>query len=323
MKPVVLSVNPWYFCNFRCSFCYLTEQQLSDRKLLPLERLAEMVDEVQAAGYTVEHIDIYGGEVLLLPADYLNGMKQVFHDRGIDDLCLITNLSLVNDVALDDDYELSVSYDFEAREKHEKVFDNMLALPRQFNVLSLVGRKFLDVVTPDEYVHTLNLLSQLWCVELKPYSENQANADAVSFKEFEDFVWAVIKHPDREFYLENESLIRKAAETKTRNAFSDNHIYITPAGRYAVLEFDANDREFFLELDDLAGYQAWCALEKERVTANEFCSKCQFKGGCLSEHLRDVRSLENSCNGFHDLLVRWVDEGSPTQTETRDHARSV
>lgn len=319
MKPIVLSVNPWYYCNFRCSFCYLTDQQLSDKKLLPLERLAEMVDEVLAAGHLIEHIDIYGGEVLLLPEAYLNGMKAVFHERGIEDLCLITNLSLVNDFAQDPDFELSVSYDFGAREKSEQVFDNMLTLTRRFNILTLAGRKFLDAVSVDEYVHTLNLLSNLWCVEIKPYSENQANADAVSFKEFEDFVWEVLNHPDRQFYFENETLIRKAAELKTRNAFSDNHVYITPEGRYAVLEFDSQDREYFLQLDSFVAYAAWCEVEKERVNANSFCSACEFKGGCLSEHLRDVKSMENSCNGFHGLLLRWVDEGSPTQAETRDH----
>ncbi len=31
-KPITVSVNPSYFCNFRCDFCYLTEEQLSDQK---------------------------------------------------------------------------------------------------------------------------------------------------------------------------------------------------------------------------------------------------------------------------------------------------
>ena len=30
LNPITLSVNPTYYCNFRCDFCYLTEEQLRD-----------------------------------------------------------------------------------------------------------------------------------------------------------------------------------------------------------------------------------------------------------------------------------------------------
>lgn len=318
-NPIVLSVNPWYYCNFKCDFCYLTKEQLSDKQLLPLDRLAVMLDEVLSVHSEVQHVDIYGGEVLLLPVEYLQEMKALFHSRGVEDLNIITNLSVVNEVALDEDFELSISYDFNAREKSDVVLNNIFSMTRRFNILSLASRQLLDTVTVDEFVNTFNLLTNLWCVEIKPYSENQANCDPVTFKEFEDFVWAVLNHPDRKFYLENESLIRSAVESKSRNAFSDNHVYITPDGHFAVLEFDLNDKEYFLKLDSFDDYRKWCDLEKERVNKNDFCSKCQFKGKCLSEHLRDVKSMDNSCNGFHGLLMRWVNEGDPTQAETRDH----
>ena len=32
MKPITVSINPSYFCNFRCDFCYLTSEQLGDQK---------------------------------------------------------------------------------------------------------------------------------------------------------------------------------------------------------------------------------------------------------------------------------------------------
>lgn len=321
-KPeITLSINPTYYCNFRCSFCYLTEQQLSNRELLPLAFLDIMLDEVQAS-YTVTHVDIYGGEVLLLPQPYLQQMKAMLHAKGIDDIVLITNLSVVNDVALDEDFELGVSYDFTAREKSELVFANLLSLPRWFNVLTLASREFLDRVTPDEFVQHFNMLTHVNSVEIKPYSENQANATPVSYKEFEEFVWAVTTHPDRNFYFENEALMIKSVEG-TRNAYSDDHLYITPAGKFAVLEFDLNDREYFLELNSVADYQKWCEKEKARVQKNEFCSKCEFSGRCLSEHLREVKSLENSCNGFHDLLVRWKHYEGAASSTARDNARLI
>ena len=306
MKPAInVSLNVSYYCNFRCSFCYLTEEQLGDRTKVNLELLASRIDEI-LADYTIEHVDLYGGEVLLLPKAYLLGIKEILHARGITDIVLITNLSLVNEIANDPDFEISVSYDFGAREKADEVLGNMFMLENRFTVLTLASRAFLDTVSVDEYVDTMNLLNRLKTAEIKPYSSNQANDHAVQFDEFENFVWAVINHPNREFYFENRSQVKEAVETGNRNAFSDNHIYITPTGDFAVLEFDGKDREFFLKVDGMAGYRAWCDAEKKRVNANPYCQACPYNGKCLSEHLREVVTLEHSCNGFKGLLDRWA-----------------
>jgi hypothetical protein len=88
------------------------------------------------------------------------------------------------------------------------------------------------------------------------------------------------------------------------NSYSDDHIYITPNGRFAVLEFDINDREYFLEMDTIEEYQQWCEQEKRRVNLNEYCRDCEFKGRCLSEHLREVKDIKMSCNGYKHL-IQW------------------
>ena len=36
MNKITVSINPSYFCNFRCNFCYLTSKQLGDQKQIPL-----------------------------------------------------------------------------------------------------------------------------------------------------------------------------------------------------------------------------------------------------------------------------------------------
>lgn len=306
-KPVInLSVNPTYYCNFRCSFCYLTEQQLSDRTLLPLETVEKRVDEVLER-FDIGHVDVYGGEVLLLPEEYILGLKKIFLDRDIDDIVLVTNLSHVPDIVHDPELKISVSYDFSAREKSEKVFENIFLLSNRFVMLTLASREFLDNVTPDEYVNTLANLPHLWHAEIKPYSSNQANDQPVSFKEFEDFVWKVIKHPNRNFTFENEWQLNYVVNGE-RNAFSDDHVYITPTGDFAVLEFDDQDREYFKPVDGIDGYLQWCDLERSRVSKNTICNACPYYGKCLSEHLREVVALDESCNGFRNLIERWEKE---------------
>lgn len=296
---MVLSINPWYYCNFRCSFCYLTEEQLSDKKLLPLDKLEQRLIEITAVS-KIDMVDLYGGEVGLLPVSYVKSLKELLHAYGIYDINVITNLSMINEITTDPDFFISVSYDFSAREKHELVFRNMAQLTTPFSVLMLASPKLLEYDV-NEIVETLNLLPNLQSVEIKPYSQNQANQHNLQYTQFEEFVKSFLENKNKNFTFVNEKLIQRVLD-KTRNSFSDDHVYITPSGNYGVLEFDLNDREYFQEYETLDEYFEWCELEKVRVQKNKFCSSCEYFGNCLSEHLREVKSLDNSCNGFKKLI---------------------
>ena len=297
-----LSINPWYYCNFRCHFCYLTPEQLGDKKLLDLERLNEMLSEVLMYD-SIDHIDLYGGEIALLPDYYLEELKLCLESYGVDSVNINTNLSAINEAMFDPYYHISVSYDFTVREQHDKVWRNMALLPVQFSVLMLASDRLIteDV---DNMIQQFNLLPNLTSVEIKPYSENQSNSLNVSFKDYEEFVkqW-ITSTVEKKFDFINEYLIEDVLDKKG-NSFSDDHVYITPSGRWAVLEFDLNDKEYFLEYDTFDQYLVWTRLEKERVANNKFCNSCEYYGHCLSEHLREVKDLDNSCNGFK-LLIDW------------------
>jgi hypothetical protein len=214
---------------------------------------------------------------------------------------------MVNDTIKDEDFFISVSYDFEAREKHEQVWRNMLLLERPFSVLMLASPKLIQKDV-NEMIQAFNLIPNVCSVEIKPYSTNQANQLQITYKEYEEFVKKWITSPiQKNFSFTNEQLIEQSI-SKTKNSFSDDHIYITPSGKYSVLEFDLNDNEFFLEYDTFDEYLQWCKTEKERVLKNKFCSECEYFGNCLSEHLREVKDLDNSCNGFR-LLLDWYRDG--------------
>jgi len=298
-----VSINPWYYCNFRCDFCYLTEDQLSDKTLLPLDVLNERLIEI-SSNEKIDTVDLYGGELGLLPKDYWNGLIDLLHVNGIYDINLITNLSMVNDITQDERVYVSVSYDFDAREDHERVLRNMALLTRPFSILMLASPKLI-VKDPDQMIDILNSLHNLVSVEIKPYSSNQANQLGITFSDFEEFVKKWIINKNKNFRLINEELLDTVLD-KSRSSFSDDHVYITPSGRYGVLEFDLNDNEYFLEYDTFDEYLNWCDTEYKRVAKNKFCSNCKHFGHCLSEHLREVKSLDTSCNGFYNL-IEWHD----------------
>ena len=300
-----VSINPWYYCNFRCNFCYLTDTQLSDRKLLDLDVLSNRLSELCTYD-KIDQIDFYGGEIGLLPKGYFLTMKEICLAYSPSSLNMITNLSMINDIILDNDCYVSVSYDFDVREQSDKVWRNMSLLDRPFSILMLAGQDLIQK-NVDEMIASFNLLKNLESVEIKPYSSNQANQQPVNFKDFEVFVKKWIDSPvDKKFTFVNELLIQDTI-SKERNSFSDDHVYITPSGNFGVLEFDLNDNEFFLEYNTFEQYLAWCKKEKSRVSKNKFCKNCEYYGHCLSEHLREVKDINNSCNGFK-LLIDWYKE---------------
>jgi MoaA/NifB/PqqE/SkfB family radical SAM enzyme len=300
---MIVSFNPWYYCNFRCDFCYLTKDQLSDKKLLDLKIFEDRLKEIKQYKQ-IQHVDFYGGEVALLPKQYFLDFKSICTKINSQiKINIITNLSVVNEITTDKDCYTSVSYDFDCREKSDIVWKNMTLMTKPFSILMLAGNKLIQK-NVDEMIMMLNLLSNLECVEIKPYSSNQANQQSVTFSDFESFVkkW-IVSSIEKKFDFINEINICESLN-KERTSFSDDHVYITPSGKFAVLEFDLNDNEFFLEYDTIEEYFHWSKKEKEKVSKNKFCSNCEYFGNCLSEHLRDVKSLENSCNGFK-YLIDW------------------
>ena len=293
---MIVSINPSYFCNFRCDFCYLTTEQLSNQKKISLERLDELLGDIPK----IDYVDLYGGEIGALKKDYFYGLKDTVRKHYTDEINIITNYSMLHDGFFEDDVYLSVSYDFEAREKSELVYKNMLMSPVPIAVLILASPEVIEKDV-DEMIAMLNMCSSIDSVEIKPYSINQANAHNVTHKQFEEFVIKWIEATTtKNFQFVNQDKIYESIN-KEYNAFSDDHIYITPNGKYGVLEFDKNDKEYFLELDTWEDYIAWTQKEKAD-NVSEICKSCDYFGHCLTEHYRYVKDLDNSCNGYKGLL---------------------
>lgn len=307
MNFVNVSLNPTYLCNFRCKFCYLTPAQLADKKKIDLDRLIEMFKEIKAEGYRIDLLDLYGGEIGLLSEDYLERLRKILMYAGAGDVNVITNLYKIHPYFLHPSVQLSVSFDFEARERHQLVLSNIIQTPKDVAILMLASPELMEKDV-DEMIKTFNAIGNIISVEIKPYSSNQANALKCTDKDFEEFVkkWLLSKVP-KNFTFVNADRIRSSLN-HTYSAFSDAHVYITPNGKFGVLEFN-DDNEFFLEMDTFKEYLAWANKEKLKVNSNPICNSCPYLGTCLTEHYRDVKDLTNSCNGFR-FLLDWASQNS-------------
>ena len=299
-----VSINPSYFCNFNCSFCYLSEEQLRDKKTATINTIMNRLEEVDEP---ITHVDLYGGEIGLMPDEYLNKLIDDIKKEYNCSISIITNLSAIREVFLRPDIDLSVSYDFDAREKEQIVFNNMLKLERPFSILILASEKVIkhDAAT---LIHTLNCLGNLRAVEIKPFSSTTHRKESVSDLQYEEFIKEWIDCPvEKNFQFINQDKIEDCLD-RNYNAFSDDHVYITPSGRFAVLDFDDDGNESFTQLDSFDQYRDWADREKSRGVS-DICKECKYFGGCLTEHYKYVKEDPkiNGCNGYFNLL-EWYDE---------------
>ena len=299
MKEITVSINPSYFCNFRCDFCYLTPEQLGDQKRISMSDLDNRLNEISLKR-NISWVDLYGGEIGALKKNVFYGMRDIIRRHYGGKINIITNFSMLHNGFFEKDFYLSVSYDFEAREKSDRVYQNMMRSKVPIAVLILASEKVLKM-NVDYMITMLNACSSVESVEIKPYSTNQANQQGVTHKDFEDHVIKWLESPiNKKFDFINEARIIDSLEGRY-NAFSNNHIYITPNGKFGVLEFDKNDNEYFKELDTFEEYEVWADNEPVN-NVSDICRKCVYYGKCLTEHYRYVTDLKYSCNGYKGLL---------------------
>jgi hypothetical protein len=182
---------------------------------------------------------------------------------------------------------------------NDKVLTNIIGFSKPIPLLMLATDQ-LCLVDPVDIAEVLNSISTVGSLEIKPYSQNRFNSYEMDWTVFEEWIkkWLEL---DLNFELVNRRLLEESV-SKQYNAFSDNHLYIMPNGDMNVLDFDLNDREYFKLIPTMADYYKWVEQEREMIKNNKFCKNCQWQGHCATEHYRNVKSLDKSCNGFKHLL---------------------
>lgn len=301
-----VSICPTFLCNFRCSFCYLTHAQLKNKEYVPLPVIDDKLYDISKS-YNITHIDLYGGEVGLLDEKYLLELINIIKKYYNDKINVVSNLSVINPIFYNENIDLSVSWDYNCREKYELVLDNILKIDKDIHILMLASRDMLnwDDETLDLVINIFNNIQNIKTVEIKPYSSNQSNSLNITNKDFEDFIikW-ITKYPPYEQNFKNinyTNIVKSLSGNK--NSWSDDHIYIIPPASYAVLDFDDNGNEYFNKINNIQEYKKWCDNEKHKIYENVFCNNCKYLGTCLSEHLKNnIKDIENSCDGFYNLL---------------------
>jgi len=287
---MVVSLNPSYLCNLRCPHCYLSNEQLGDKKILDLKYIETHLNDI--SNYEeIEHIDVYGGEIALLKETYILELINLL-ENYTKSINIISNGTIIKDWMYDKRISISFSYDGSVREKNDVSFKNMSLLQRNFSILGLVSKEF-DV---EEFILHTNFLNNCETVELKPYSmSNNSEQIDLNYK-FIESVKTLLKKSNK--HIINEERIKRSL-SKVYSAYSDKHVYITPTNKIASLEF-INNIEYFKHYETFEDFKS---IYKENICAT--CKECEYLGKCLTEHYRDNEDPEN-CSGFYYLL-KWYE----------------
>ena len=291
-----ISLCPSFYCNFRCPWCYLSNEQLSSKRIINISELTNTINYINLFE-TITHIDIYGGEPTLLPVNWSIDLINLLRNITNAHLHVITNLSSSHHPLLFLSDTIGISYDFDKRQQWIKVREKIRVFPHKKHVVTLVNElHHIDDI--DAYIEDLMRLNiDSW--ELKPFSVSKFNSSfKEDFSKFEIFVKTVIdKAPPFE-------IINEINMNNVSSSFSDDHIYIMPDSKMYVLDFDENFQEYFKNVSTIEDFYLWTKKEFDEYTNNKTCSNCTYLGNCLSEHLK---VYNNTCNGFPDL-IKWYHE---------------
>lgn len=295
-----LSIQPSFYCNFNCPYCYLGKLR-KDESLLPLNKLEMRLKEISEK-YYVRNITLYGGEISLLDKGYLQSLSNLCESicSKITVVSNLSNLWLV-DFCDSKNYTLSISLN-EERPNYIKTLNKIESLERKDNKnLSIVVLPSILNKSPESLLNFYNNIGiDIFFIQYHPsiYSETSYN---ISIDEYSNFLKGIIEQyfiGNYSIKIINEDILRN----KEYNPNLDGFLFINPQGNYSTVIYKDNIEEY-LEFDNLRKWEECC--KKEYIRYFNQCQFCEYFNHCKAEHLEVINKKE--CSGLYKLQ-KWYEK---------------
>lgn len=299
---MIVHVMPTYQCNMDCCYCYLGRKKKDAAKLL-IGTLRKCLEEL-AERYTIDTVNIYGGEVTLLGAEYLSELIEELLPYT-EDISMTTNLRTeaawqISENLMDAYPCLKVATSI--NDEREGCLDLIMRLMRQKEKRYGLTQVVTPALMKKPSAGILKVLQAMGgSVEFLRYSpaENRVSWN-IGNKDFENFMLGILKEYDSGGYSihvhnfdDIDACIRKAY-----NPYADSNIFIDPYGRFCTVWFDANGKESFKEikLDEIPNI-----VRNEKALQAKKCGDCRYLGSCYAEHIKKWQE-DDECCGCKKLL---------------------
>ena len=248
--------------------------------------------------YNILQTEICGGEITSLSDFYFN---MLFHLIQINCNKIIVstdfidfNKSMINYCDI-----INVKYNFNGYSKNKDiVYSNIKAAVSEGKIINIKSLDISCKVNSRAIIDDLNKLRIKSC-EIVPYHQSiYSKVKAMNYHDHEELI---------KQYLFLVRTMKFAFQNKLQldgilpiDNYNVKNIYITPNNKFAVTEFDKDNKFKLCECDDLSSLQKKIR-EMENLRDN-FCYNCDSKLRCLANRLINLNYIGESCSGFKDLI---------------------
>lgn len=296
-KRIFIDIMLSFHCKKGCPYCYLGELREDKRYVSPADvdsRLAELWHH----GYHAGNIEIYGGDMALLPKPYVDEIITVCR-KYTDFVTAIGNPWKGYDL---NHYKDVLSINMERKDYYD-------------NITKLCENGATDVITvalpaeiDEDPVYFLDRYQgSTGSLFIIPYFKSVYNKECshyLSNREYCEFLIRVIDaYLDRSytFTLANIGILEDARNGQY-NPFADGSIYIGPDGRLGRPKYNENYEEYFCWYNTVEEWEG--DTLKERREAIYTCGTCQYYGKCVADHMRPFKPGDVCC-GYKPLIEWW------------------
>jgi len=275
----------------------------SIQKVIDIGKLRQQLGEVSSK-YKIDNINIYGGEVSLLPLTYLEQLIGLCSKYAR--VNIITNFAdnKCNEFLKQQNVTISTSIN-EERSCNQQVEYSLLSTDIENLSLIQVVTPSLLSKTPKEVLDHLELFKKdVGFLQYSPAQMAKVNYN-ISNMDFSLFMKGIITEylsGHYSFEISNLDQLESVVEWNY-NPRMQSILFITPFNEYAGISYE-NYLEHFKVFDKLEDWELAC--EQEAIDYNNKCKHCKYYGRCYAEHLKEWKGNDECCG--MKSLVKWYEE---------------
>lgn len=248
--------------------------------------------------YNILQTEICGGEITVLSDFYFNILFQLIK-MNCNKIIVSTNFIDFNKSIINLCDIINVKYNFNGYSKYKTiVYNNIKAAIAENKIINL---KSLDISCKNNHKLIIEDLNRLkiksW--EIIPYHQSiYSKAIPLNYTEYEELIRKYLfSAKDMKFAFQNKLQLDEILPIDNYNI---KNIYITPNNKFAITEFNKNNKFKFIEYDNLSNLQK--KIEEMENLRDNFCYNCDSKLRCLANRLINLNYTGKSCSGFKDLI---------------------
>lgn len=308
MSNLVVSIQPTFYCENNCPYCYLGKE-IRNEQLLPIPEIEARLNEISAVS-KIGQIDLFGGELDLLSLNYLTQLvklcKQFTREVTIS---TGARTGLCFSVARDEKIKIGISLN-EERPNNKEAEDFLLRYKdcyKNISILMVVLPSLLkkSPVEVCNYLQKFNL-PVVFFRYLPALNNNPYHIGISKYISFIKEIYTWYKQQNNNPYTENPYTFPIISPNKDclGSPLLSSNIFIFPNGKYGWVSYH-NGLEYFKTVDELSIWKKEAVQEYKRYY--KLCNKCPYFNNCLAEHL-DLDTIERKGCLLPDLIkfLEWV-----------------